>query len=151
MVKKVLNTQSYQYLWLTIWFHTSKSKEMLKKTKSLILLYKIGSKAQKWLKIAKKTDHSIAIYSIFLIGMVYFRWYLVNPHVQTVQNMYSKGGERVCKAELRPVKVDPYSERKKTFGGVAKTWLAAILTLEQNPPERIFLMYIKISLQRILL
>ena len=27
---------------------------MLKKTKSLILLYKIGWKAQKWLKIAKK-------------------------------------------------------------------------------------------------
>ena len=28
----------------------------------------------------------------FLIGMVYFRWYLVNPHVQTVHIMYGKGG-----------------------------------------------------------
>ena len=28
----------------------------------------------------------------FLMGIVYFEWYLVNPHVQTVQNMYGKGG-----------------------------------------------------------
>ena len=28
----------------------------------------------------------------FLIGMVYFGWYLVNPHVRTVQKMYGKGG-----------------------------------------------------------
>ena len=25
-------------------------------------------------------------------GMVYKRWYLVNPHVQTVQNIYGKEG-----------------------------------------------------------
>ena len=43
-------------------------------------------------KNTPKTDHSIAIFSIFLIGMVYFLWYVVNPHVQTVQNMYGKGG-----------------------------------------------------------
>ena len=43
----------YQYLWLTMWFHTNKSKEMLKKpkTKSLILLYMFGSRAQKWRKL----------------------------------------------------------------------------------------------------
>ena len=29
---------------------------------------------------------------IFLIGKVYFLWYLVNPHVQGVQNMYGKVG-----------------------------------------------------------
>ena len=40
--------------------------------------------------------------------MIYKRWYLVNPHVQTVQNMFGKGGYRVYKAELRPPKVDPY-------------------------------------------
>jgi len=37
-------------------------------------------------KKAQKTDHSIAIYSNFLIGMVYFKCYLV-----MVQKMYSKG------------------------------------------------------------
>ena len=42
VVKLVLNTQCYQYLWLT-----KKSKEMLKKTKSLILLCKFGPQAQK--------------------------------------------------------------------------------------------------------
>ena len=30
------------------------------------------------------------------IGMAFLRWYLVIPHVQTVQNMYGKGGYRVC-------------------------------------------------------
>ena len=47
---------------------------------------------QKSPKIAQKTDHSIAICSTFLIGMVYFGWYLVNHIVQTVQNMHGKGG-----------------------------------------------------------
>ena len=71
--------------------------------------------------------------------MVYIAIHILNPHVQTDQNLYDKGGQRVSKAELWPLKVDPYFERKKIpLGDVAKTWLAAILTLEQNPPERIF-------------
>ena len=71
-----------------------------------------------------------------------------NPHVQMVQNMYDKGGQGVCKAELRPPEVDPYFERKKiALGGVTKSLQAAILTLEQNPPERKFLTYIKIFSQ----
>ena len=42
----------------------------------------------------------------------------------------------VCTAE-----VDPYFERKRiTFSGVAKTE-ATIWTLEQNPPERMFEIY----------
>ena len=90
----VLNTQWYQCLWLTMWFHEKKSKETLETTKSLILLYNIGSRFQKWPKIAKKTDLSIAICSIF-IGMVYFEWYLANPHVKAVQEMCGKGGQRV--------------------------------------------------------
>ena len=42
-----------------------KSEETLKKSKSPILQCKFGSWAQKWPKIAKKTEHLIAIYSIF--------------------------------------------------------------------------------------
>ena len=57
VVKMVLNTQCYQYLWLSMWFHAKKSKETLKNSKSLILQCKFGSRAQKWPKIAKKTDH----------------------------------------------------------------------------------------------
>ena len=52
VVKMVLNTQCYQYLWLTMWFHAKKSKETLKNSKSLILQCKFGSRAQKWPKIA---------------------------------------------------------------------------------------------------
>ena len=66
VVRMVLNTQCYQYLWLAMWFHVKKSEETLKKSKSPILQCKFGSRAQKWPKNAKKTDHSIAIYSIFL-------------------------------------------------------------------------------------
>ena len=72
----------------------------------------------------------------------------MNPHVQMVQNMYGKGGWGVCKAELQPSEVDPYFGRKKiSLGGVAKSPAITILTLEQNPPERKFLTYIKIFSQ----
>ena len=71
--------------------------------------------------------------------MVYFGCHQVNPYVQTVQNMYGKGGERVGKAELRPPEVDPYFKRKKiTLGGVTKNQPATILIVDRNPPERIF-------------
>ena len=63
--------------------------------------------------------------------MVYFGCHLVNPHVQTVQNMYSKGGVRVFMAELRTAKVDPYFERRKiTFCGVTKNLSATIFNFE---------------------
>ena len=55
------------------------------------------------------------------------------------------------KSELRTAKIDPYFEKKIIFGGVAKTWEVTILTLEQNPPERMFEMNINNSLERILL
>ena len=54
VVKMVLNTQCYQHLWLTMWFHTKESKETLKKPKSLILQCKFGSRDQKWPKTTKK-------------------------------------------------------------------------------------------------
>ena len=54
VVKMILNTQCYQYLWLAIWFHAKKSEETLQKSKSLILQCKFGSRAQKWPKNAKK-------------------------------------------------------------------------------------------------
>ena len=40
----------------------------------------------------QKTDYSIAICSKIFLCMVYFRCYLVNPHVQAVQNMCANGG-----------------------------------------------------------
>ena len=43
---------------------------------------------------------------------------LVNPHVQTVQNMYGKGGLRVFKAKLWTAKVDPYFDIKKPFDAI---------------------------------
>ena len=75
--------------------------------------------------------------------MVYFGYHLVNPHVQTVQNLYGKGGQRVSKTELWPLKVDPYFERKKiALRGVTKSWAVTVLTPEQNPPGKMFEMYI---------
>ena len=53
-----------------------KSKETLKKPKSLLLQYKFGSWAQKWPKIAKKKpNHSIAMYSIFRCASI--SWFQV--------------------------------------------------------------------------
>ena len=42
----------------------------------------------------KKCNHSLNR-SIFCIGMVYFEWYLANPHVKAVLEMCGKGGQRV--------------------------------------------------------
>ena len=92
VLKKVFWTFSYLFLWHTMWFHAKKLLRTLKFWKSLNSLCKSGSRPQKSPKKAQKTDHSIAIYSNFWIGMVYFGCHLVNPHVQTVQNMYGKGG-----------------------------------------------------------
>ena len=64
---------------------------------------------------------------------------LVNPHVQTVQNMYGKGGKRVYKAELWPLKVDPYFEKKITVGGVTKKLKGCSKCTEKNPLRRILL------------
>ena len=92
VLKKVFWTFSYLYLWHTMWFHAKKLLRTLKFWKSLNSQCKSGSQPQKSPKKAQKTDPSIAIYSNFSIGMVYFGCHLVNPHVQTVQNMYGKGG-----------------------------------------------------------
>ena len=46
-------------------------------------------------EMTKQMDHSIVICSKNYIGVVYFGCYLVNPHVQTVQNMCAKGGYMV--------------------------------------------------------
>ena len=67
-------------------------QKVAENTQSLNSLCKSGSRPQKSPKKAQKTDHSIAIYSNFWIGMVYFGYHLVKAHVQTVQNMYGKGG-----------------------------------------------------------
>ena len=90
--KNMFWTFSYLYLGHTMWFHAKKLLKTLKFWKSLNSLCKSGSGPQKSPKKAQKTDHSIAIYSNLLTGMVYSKCYLVNPHVQTVQNMHGKGG-----------------------------------------------------------
>ena len=61
VVKMVLNTQCIYIYGLQCGFMHKKSKETLKQSKSQNLLWKFGFRAQKWPKIAQKTDHSIAI------------------------------------------------------------------------------------------
>ena len=80
-VKKGVLNLSYLYLWHTMWFHAEKLLKTIKFGKLLNSLCKSGSRPQKSPKKAQKTDHSIAIYSNFWIGMVYFGCHLVNPHV----------------------------------------------------------------------
>ena len=43
--------------------------------------------------------------------MAYFGCYMVNPNVQTVSNIYGKGGKWVLKAELQAAEVDPHFEK----------------------------------------
>ena len=62
--------------------------------KSISMAYNVISrkKIERNTQKIKIADFTIAIYSIFGIGMVYFRCLQVNPHIQVVQNMCSKGG-----------------------------------------------------------
>jgi len=73
-----------------------RSKETLKKSKSLVPLYKLGSRPQKSPKIAKKKNRSLNrdLLTPFIV-MVCFGWYLLNPHLQAVQNVCDKGGKKV--------------------------------------------------------
>ena len=89
VLKKVFWTLSYLYLWHTMWFHSEFGDFQ---NMSVQQLCKGGFRPQKSSKKAQKTDHSVAIYSNFWIGMVYFGYHLVKAHVQTVQNMYGKEG-----------------------------------------------------------
>ena len=47
VVKMVLNTQCYQYLWLTMWFHAKKIKRNTQKTK-------IADFTMKWVKMENR-------------------------------------------------------------------------------------------------
>ena len=57
----------------------------------------------------------MAIYSIFCIGMVYFRCFLVNLHVKAVQNMCGKGGKRVFQAELGVAEFTLFSKKREAY------------------------------------
>ena len=61
--------------------------------------------------------------------MAYFGCYLVNPNVQTFQNMYGKGGKWVLKAELQAAEVDPHFEKKCVFAAYKRTSTFAIFKI----------------------
>ena len=88
-----------------------KIKRNAKKPKSLILLYRFGSRAQ---KLPKNGSLNRDLFN-FCIGMVYSRCFLVNPHVQAVQNMSGKGGWRMFQAELRAGEVYPIFRKREAY------------------------------------
>ena len=54
---------------------------------------------------------------------------MVNPNVQTVSNIYGKGGKWVLKAELRAAEVDPHFEKKCVFAAYKRTSTVAIFKI----------------------
>merc|ERR1712018_452714 len=82
--KGVLNL----FLSISMAYNVISCQKVAENTQSLNSLCKSGSRPQKSTKKAQKTDHSIAIYSNFLIGMVYFGYHLVKAHVQAVPKIY---------------------------------------------------------------
>ena len=57
----------------------------------------------------------------------------------------AKGGRESLRPSYSLLKLTLILREKNTLGGVTKSWAVTILTLEQNPPERIFLMTLKKS------
>ena len=69
----------------------AENTQILKNT--LNSLSKSGSRPHKSPKKDPKNGSlNRNLLNFFLLGLVYFKSYRVNPHVQTVQNMYVKGG-----------------------------------------------------------
>ena len=68
--------------------------KMIKNTQCYIYIYGLQCDfLQKIQRHTRKIKINRARFAqTFSIGMVYFRFYLVNPHVQAAQNMYGKGG-----------------------------------------------------------
>ena len=85
---------------------------MIKNSFFTILIYWNDNRIH--LGLTKKLIFFIWFPPLVIYGQPLIAIHILNPHVQTVQNMYGKGGQRVCKAELRPPEVDPYFERKKS-------------------------------------
>ena len=77
-----------------------KSPETLKKSKALISLCNLGSRAQKSPKRGVAEAH-IAQFPDIMIGMAYIGWHHINPHVQRVQKKYDKEWKRVIKCGCR--------------------------------------------------
>ena len=65
------------------------------------------------------------------------------PHVQTVQNIFGKGGYSVSKVKLRQAKVDTYFKRKNSWSNENLT--ATIYKM--RPPQRHFDVYKKSLIQ----
>ena len=68
-------------------YEVIESIEITQNTQILKFRYVIWAKSP---KIAQKMITQLRFSQSF-IGMVYFIWYVVNPNVQTVQNIYGKG------------------------------------------------------------
>ena len=126
-----------------MWFHAKKLLKTLKFWKSLNSLCKSGSRPQKSPKKAQKTDHSIAIYSNFWIGMVYFGYHLVNPQwgfTRWYPKFLMSRGFRICMAKwsrgcLRPT----YNQPKLTLSSrfvATQLWCCKSKTLRQFSSER---------------
>ena len=88
-------------------------------------------------KNCQKKDRSIAISSIFRVGVVYFRCLLVNPHVQAAQNMSGKGGRRYFRPSYRRPKFTLFFKKreanlrcpKKCISQNLKNWACKLKSL----------------------
>ena len=68
--------------------YKKKSKEALNKSKPLFRYINSAPDLRNHQNsLNKKTITQSRFAQFFFIGVVYFRWYLVNPHVQAVQIM----------------------------------------------------------------
>ena len=122
--RMVLNTQCYQYLWLSMWFHAKKSKETPKNSKSLILQCKFGSRAQKWPKIAKKNGSLNRVLLNFFVKV----WYILDASMWILTSRrfricVAKGGRGYFRPSYRRPKFTLISKKKRSvFAGYGTIW-----------------------------
>ena len=122
----VLNTQCYPYLWLTM---NAKNQKKHSKIKIVGLYVNFAPNLRNHKKYSKKTLLSIAICSKYFISMVYFRCYLMNPHVQAVQKCVAKGGRGCFRPSYGWPKLTLFSKKNPTKMNRQKNDTATIFKL----------------------
>ena len=114
--------------------------------KSLISLYDLGS----WVltsEITKKwiTQSWFAQIFAYIWHILSATWWI--PLSRRFRICMAKGGRESLRPSYGRSKLILISIKKSPYAVLRKSWAVTILTLEQNPPERKFLTYIKIFSQ----
>ena len=111
VIKKVQNTQCYQYLWLTMWFHAKKLKETLKNQNRWYCYVNLAPELRNDEKFPKKPDQS--------------EWYILDASwwilmSRLFRRCVANGGRGNFRPTYRQLKFTLFSQKREAYLGRCK-------------------------------